>query len=128
MLRYYEALSRLPQVTAHPEVCNWDEIYRIYGPLAPDVQKLNTPDTITDGIAPRRIEACWPQIRQIVQSVPSYDDCLAAMRQAGCKTTIEEVGKDPDFVDISFRFHPYMRRRLSLKRVSHMLELPEPLF
>ena len=47
MLRYYEALSRLPQVTAHPEVCNWDEIYRIYGPLAPDVQKLNTPDTIT---------------------------------------------------------------------------------
>ena len=128
MLRYYEALSRLPQVTAHPEVCNWDEIYRIYGPLAPDVQKLNTPDTITDGIAPRRIEACWPQIRRIVQSVPSYDACLAAMRQAGCKTTIGEVGKAPDFVEISFRFHPYMRRRLSLKRVSHMLDLPEPLF
>ena len=128
MLRYYEALSRLPQVTAHPEVCNWDEIYRIYGPLAPDVQKLNTPDTITDGIAPRCIEACWPQIRRIVQSVPSYDACLAAMRQAGCKTTIGEVGKAPDFVEISFRFHPYMRRRLSLKRVSHMLDLPEPLF
>ena len=128
MLRYYEALSRLPQVTAHPEVCNWDEIYRIYGPLAPDVQKLNTPDTITDGITPRRIEACWPQIRRIVQSVPSYDACLAAMRQAGCKTTIGEVGKAPDFVEISFRFHPYMRRRLSLKRVSHMLDLPEPLF
>ena len=128
MLRYYEALSRLPQVTAHPEVCNWDEIYRIYGPLAPDVQKLNTPDTITDGIAPRRIEACWPEIRRIVQSVPSYDACLAAMRQAGCKTTIGEVGKAPDFVEISFRFHPYMRRRLSLKRVSHMLDLPEPLF
>ena len=128
MLRYYEALARLPQVTAHPEICNWDEIYSIYGPLAPDVQKLNTPDTITDGIAPRRIEACWPQIRRIVQSVPSYDACLAAMRQAGCKTTIGEVGKAPDFVEISFRFHPYMRRRLSLKRVSHMLDLPEPLF
>lgn len=80
MLRYYEALARLPQVTAHPEICNWDEIYSIYGPLAPDVQKLNTPDTITDGIAPRWIEACWPQIRRIVQSVPSYDACLAAMR------------------------------------------------
>ena len=85
MLRYYEALSRLPQVTAHPEVCNWDEIYRIYGPLAPDVQKLNTPDTITDGIAPRRIEACWPQIRRIVQSVPSYDACLAACGRPGAK-------------------------------------------
>ena len=125
LLRYYDTLARLPQVTAHPEVCNWDEIYRIYGPLAPDVQKLNTPDTITDGIDPRRIEACWPEIRQIVQSVPSYDECLAAMRRAGCKTTIEDVGKAPDFVDISFRFHPYMRRRLSLKRVSHMLDLPD---
>ena len=97
-------------------------------PLAPDVQKLNTPDTITDGIDPRRIEACWPEIRRIVQSVPSYDACLAAMRRAGCKTTIEEVGKESDFVNISFRFHPYMRRRLSLKRVSHMLDLPEELF
>ena len=128
VLQYYEKLAQLRQVTAHPEVCNWDEIYRIYGPLAPDVQKLNTPDTITDGIDPRRIEACWPEIRQIVQSVPSYDACLAAMRRAGCKTTIEEVGKEPDFVNISFRFHPYMRRRLSLKRVSHMLDLPEELF
>ena len=64
----------------------------------------------------------------IVRSVPSYEACLAAMRQAGCKTTIQEVGKDPDFVRVSFRFHPYMRRRLSLKRVSHMLELPADLF
>lgn len=60
--------------------------------------------------------------------MPSYEACLAAMRQAGCKTTIQEVGKDPDFVRVSFRFHPYMRRRLSLKRVSHMLELPADLF
>ena len=128
ILQYYEKLAQLPQVTAHPEVCNWDEIYSIYGALAPDVRKLNTPDTITDGIDPRRIEACWPEIRQIVRSVPSYEACLAAMRQAGCKTTIQEVGKDPDFVRVSFRFHPYMRRRLSLKRVSHMLELPADLF
>ena len=61
-------------------------------------------------------------------TAPGLTVCLAAMRQAGCKTTIEEVGKAPDFVDISFRFHPYMRRRLSLKRVSHMLDLPEDLF
>ena len=128
ILQYYEKLARLPQVTAHPEICNWDEIYSIYGALAPDVRKLNTPDTITDGIDPRRIEACWPEIRQIVRSVPSYEACLASMRQAGCKTTIQEVGKDPDFVRVSFRFHPDMRRRLSLKRVSHMLELPADLF
>ena len=95
ILQYYEKLARLPQVTAHPEICNWDEIYSIYGALAPDVRKLNTPDTITDGIDPRRIEACWPEIRQIVRSVPSYEACLAAMRQAGCKTTIRRSARIP---------------------------------
>ena len=63
-----------------------------------------------------------------LKTLDQHKDCLAAMRQAGCKTTIGEVGKAPDFVEISFRFHPYMRRRLSLKRVSHMLDRPEPLF
>lgn len=127
ILRYYAQLAQLPHVSAHPEHCNWDEIYRVYGPLAPDVRQLNTPDTITDPIDPRRIEACWPEICRIVRSVPSYETCLAAMQQAGCKTTPEAVGKAPDFVDLSFRYHPYMRRRLSLKRVSHMLALPPEL-
>lgn len=125
MLRYYEWLASFETVEAHAEENDWDEIYRVYGALSDDVRRLNTPDTITDGIDPRRIEQCWPQIRAIVQSVPSYETCLAAMRQAGCKTTIEQIGKRVDFVRTSFRYHPYMRRRLSLKRVSHMLDLPE---
>lgn len=125
MLRYYEWLASFEKVEAHAEENDWDEIYRVYGALSEDVRRLNTPDTITDGIDPRRIEQCWPQIRAIVQGVPAYETCLAAMRQAGCKTTIEQIGKCEDFVRTSFRYHPYMRRRLSLKRVSHMLMLPE---
>ena len=128
ILQYYEKLAQLRQVTARPEVCNWNEIYSIYGELAPDVRRLNTPDTITDGLDPRKIETCWPEIRRIVQAAPSYDAVLAAMRAAGCILTPEEAGLDPALVTIGFRFHPYMRRRLSLKRVSHMLELPAELF
>ena len=41
------------------------------GPRAPNVKKLNIPHTITDGIAPRWIDACCPQTGRIVQSVPS---------------------------------------------------------
>ena len=128
ILQYYEKLAQLRQVTARPEVCNWNEIYSIYGELAPDVRKLNTPDTITDGLDPHKIETCWPEIRRIVQAAPSYDAVLAAMEAAGCILTPEEAGLDPALVTIGFRFHPYMRRRLSLKRVSHMLELPAELF
>ena len=43
------------------------------------------------------------------------------MKAAGCKTTIEEIGKDPDFVAKSFQYHPYMRRRLSLRRVANLI-------
>ena len=128
VLQYYEKLAQLRQVTAHPEVCNWNEIYSIYGELAPDVRRLNTPDTITDGLDPRKIETCWPEIRRIVQAAPSYDAVLAAMEAAGCILTPGAAGLDPALVTIGFRFHPYMRRRLSLKRVSHMLELPAELF
>ena len=121
-LREYEALADRETVTAHPEVNDWDAVYRAYGPLAGDVRKLNTPDTITDGIEPRVIEEKWPEIRAIVRSVPDYDACYRAMKAAGCKTTIAEIGKDPAFVAESLLYHPYMRRRLSLRRVARMVD------
>ena len=122
MLRWYNELAALPHITAHREVNDWDAIYADYGPLAEDVRKLNTPDTITDPIDPRDIERLWPQIVQIIRSVPDYETCLAAMKQAGCKTTIEEIGKSREFVAESFRYHPYMRRRLSLRRVANLID------
>lgn len=121
-LREYEALASRETVTAHPEVNDWDAVYRAYGPLAGDVRQLNTPDTITDGIEPRVIEEKWPEIRAIVRSVPDYDACYRAMKAAGCKTTIAEIGKDPAFVAESLLYHPYMRRRLSLRRVARMVD------
>ena len=121
-LREYEALASRETVTAHPEVNDWDAVYKAYGPLAGDVRKLNTPDTITDGIEPRVIEEKWPEIRAIVRSVPDYDACYRAMKAAGCKTTIAEIGKDPAFVAESLLYHPYMRRRLSLRRVARMVD------
>ena len=124
ILDYYDKLAHLPSVTAHREENDWDEIYRVYGALAPDVRRLNTPDTITDAIDPRMIEENWQKIVEIVRSVPTAADCRAAMHKAGCKLTPDEIGKSPDFIAESFRYHPYMRRRLSLKRVSHMLDLP----
>ena len=121
-LREYEDLAGRETVTAHPEVNDWDAVYRAYGPLAGDVRKLNTPDTITDGIEPRVIEEKWPEIRAIVRSVPDYDACYRAMKAAGCKTTIAEIGKDPAFVAESLLYHPYMRRRLSLRRLARMVD------
>ena len=122
MLEYYNKLAEKASVTAHKEVNNWQEIYESYGALAEDVRKLNTPDTITDPIDSKDVERLWPEIVKIIRGVPSYEECLAAMKQAGCKTTIGEIGKDAEFVAKSFRYHPYMRRRLSLRRVANMID------
>ena len=121
MLEYYNRLAELPAVTAHREVNDWADIYQSYGALAGDVRKLNTPDTITDPIDPADVERLWPEIVRIIRSVPDYETCLQAMKQAGCKTTVAEIGKEPAFVAKSFRYHPYMRRRLSLRRVANLL-------
>ena len=121
MLRYYGELAKLPGVTARKEENDWTAIYEAYGQLAEDVRRLNTPDTITDPIDPKEVERLWPDIVEIIRSVPDYDTCLSAMKQAGCKTTIEEIGKSREFVEKSFRYHPYMRRRLSLRRVANLL-------
>lgn len=122
MLKYYDELAGKTTVRGHKEQTDWDEVYAVYGPLAEDVRKLNTPDTITDPIDPADIERLWPEIVKIIRSVPSYETCLKAMKQAGCKTTIEEIGKDRAFVAQSFLYHPYMRRRLSLRRVANLID------
>ena len=122
MLHYYEELAQWTSVLARREENDWDTIYDDYGPLAEDVRRLNTPDTITDPIDPGEVERLWPEIVAIIRSVPSYEQCLDAMERAGCKTTIRQIGKDREFVARSFRYHPYMRRRLSLRRVANMLE------
>ena len=121
MLEYYNKLAQLETVTAHKEINDWADIYTSYGALAEDVRRLNTPDTITDSIDPKDVERLWPEIVRIIRSVPDYETCLQAMKLAGCKTTIEEIGKDPAFVAKSFRYHPYMRRRLSLRRVANLI-------
>lgn len=123
VLQYYDELANRETVRTHKERCDWKKIYEVYGNMAEEVRKLNTPDTITDGLDTKTIEENWEKIRKIVRSVPSYDECKAAMQKAGCALTIDEIGITKEFLKESFAYHPYMRRRLSLKRVSHMIDL-----
>ena len=122
ILKYYNELIKKEKIRTHKEQNDWDEIFAVYQELADEVRKLNTPDTITDEIDPALLEEKWPEIVKIVQSVPSYEQCLDYMKKAGCKTTIEEVGKEREFVAKSFLYHPYMRRRLSLRRVANLVD------
>ncbi len=123
MLKYYNSLADHETVRAHREQVDWRAVYDFYGEMQEDVRALNEPTTITDEVDPAELEAQWPKIRQIIRSVPSYETCREAMKKAGCKLTVADIGKDQKLFDDCVKYSPYMRRRLTLLRLKDMIEV-----
>jgi glycerol-1-phosphate dehydrogenase [NAD(P)+] len=123
MLKYYNELADHESIKAHKEQVNWQEILDFYGDMQDDVKALNIPTTITDDVNPAELEAKWPEIRKIIRSVPSYEVCREAMVKAGCKITVEDIGKPQKLFDDCVKYSPYMRRRLTLLRLRDMIEV-----
>ncbi len=122
LLRFYERLAELPAVTATKESVDWEEVYAFYGPMQDEVKELNHPDNIIDAVDPAAIEAHWGEIVRCIRSIPSYEVCLSAMTRAGCKTSVDAIGKDRVLFDNCFKYSPFMRRRLTLLRMSGMIK------
>ncbi len=122
IMKEYERLYKKVSVKAHKEVIDWQDVYAHYGELKEEVIKLNTPDTITDNINPKLIEENWDKIRDIIASVPSYEEMLDAMKRAGCATTCEEIAVSEELKNEGLKYHPFMRRRMSLRRLANMID------
>lgn len=118
----YGKLRDKKSVKAHKDKTDWEEVYADYGPLANEVRKLNTPSTITEGIEPALIEKSWEKIREIIASVPTKNEILAAMKKAGCPTEHGEVLVSDELYRSGLKFHPYMRNRMSLRRLCAMFD------
>lgn len=123
ILKLYDAVLKKDKVRAFAEKNDWTDIERTYGALAPEMIKLNTPDTITEAIDPKSIEENFGKIKEIIRSVPRYEEVLERMKAAGCKTTYQEIGKSEKLFKEAFLYHPYMRRRLSLRRLINMTDI-----
>lgn len=122
IMKEYQKLLEKTSVKAHKEVIDWEDVYSHYGALKDEVIKLNTPDTITDNLDLKLIEDNWQKIRQIILSVPSYEEMLSLMKRAGAVTTCDEIGVSDELKEEGLKYHPYMRRRLSLKRISYLID------
>lgn len=122
IMKCYGELYKKQKVTAHKEIVDWKDVYLHYGDLKNEVIKLNTPDTITDDVNPKEIEKNWSKIREIIALVPTYEQILDAMKRAGCATTCTEIGVSKELCEEGLKYHPYMRRRMSLRRLSNMID------
>lgn len=122
MLKFYNELAQNESVRGVRENVNWDEVFKVYGNMADDIKKLNFPKTVTDKVNPDDIERNWDKIREIIHSVPSYEQCLEYMKNAGCKLTVADIGKDEDFFNLCVKYSPFMRYRLTLLRIADMIK------
>lgn len=120
-LKYYNELARKPEIETCYEDVNWEEIYRFYGNMAEDVRKLNEPENIIDLVDPQVLRQKWSEIVKIIHSVPSYEECRDAMVRAGCKITVADIGKKESFFRESMYYSPFMRKRMTLLRMKHMI-------
>lgn len=121
MLQYYEALAEREQIDTQHETVDWDDVYAFYGNMADDVKALNTPTTVTDEVDKDVLKDKWGEIIRIIHDVPSYETCKRAMQKAGCKITVEDIGKSRDLFENCVTYSPYMRRRLTLLRLRDMI-------
>lgn len=122
LLLYYQHLAEKKQISFCKEEVHWDKVFDFFGPLKEDVIKMNRPDNIIDAVDPKKLEALWPEIVKVIQSVPSFEECRSAMQKAGCKVSIDEIGKEESFFYDCLIHSPFMRRRLTLLRLRDMID------
>ena len=123
MLKLYSEMAKSEKIAAHRENVDWEDVYAAFGPMAEDIRGFNEPTTVTDEVDPAFLEANWQKIREMIWSVPSYEECLDKMTRAGCKLTLSDIGKSEELWQRCIKYFPYMRRRLTLLRMRDMIEL-----
>ena len=85
------------------------------------IMKENTPDpllNVNKVILQNRLES----IAEILEKLPTLDFVKNTLKRAKAVTTLEEIGLSNDIKQNSIRVSPYVRNRLTLMRISKMLE------
>lgn len=121
VLKLYNYWADCENARGCKENVNWEDVFSVYGDMADNVRNLNFPENIVDSVDPDKIGEHWEKIRKIIRSVPSYEQCLDAMKKAGCKITVSDIGKKQEFFDVCVKYSPYMRKRLTLLRLRDMI-------
>ena len=90
--------------------------------LLEEIRKENEPELL-ETISPQHLEKCLHGIEEIIDELPSEQTMFRLLEKAGCAKTVYDIGLDEAVVLPSLRLAPYTRRRLSLLRISKMLDI-----
>ena len=81
----------------------------------------NTPNPLED-IDLEELEEQLPEIEDLIDDLPDADDMYAKLHDAGCVHEISSLGIEKEKVELTLQSSPYVRNRLTLLRLSKLLE------
>ena len=90
--------------------------------LLDGILEENEPELLKD-VDPAKLERHLSDIADIIEDLPDEVEMLHMLEKAGSKKNVYEIGLDEEIIPMSLRLAPYVRRRLSLLRISRMLEI-----
>lgn len=90
--------------------------------LLKEIQKENEPE-ILESISPSYLEHCLDEIAEIIDNLPDEQELFHMLERAGCARSVYDIGLDEAVILPSLTLAPYTKRRLSLLRISKMLEI-----
>ena len=120
--RAYHKLAEREEIEVHPfQPIDADWVRWEFGDLAEGILKENENDVLATFPA-ENLKKAWPQIREIIAQIPTYEELNELYAAIGAKHSLEELGIDPavkeDFLDISSA----IRNRLTLARMTRLIE------
>ena len=121
--RLYHALADIKAIEAQTDHIDFDELGRVFGEnFISGVVKMNTPPVTAD-LIPGVLEQRWSGVCRIVrEEVPPPDRLRELMQRAGAATNPDEIGISRELALSGYRYHAYLRHRLTLSRLIPMIK------
>jgi len=117
----YHKLAEKETIEVKPfEPVNEQWVRDVFGELADGILKENENDVLKT-FDPENIKEKWPQIREIIATIPKAEELIELYTKIGAKHSLEELGIDEsvreEFLDISSA----IRNRLTLARMTRLI-------
>lgn len=124
VVRIYKELLKYKSIEPTREALDLEDVFKHYSPANRDeIIGYNVPNP-TDEIDLENFKAHWCDVLDSIENdLPDADKLYDMMVKAGCVTELADANLSPEFALEALRYSPYMRRRITLLRIIHLLGL-----
>ena len=121
-IKEYHRLAALTPKARPFEPLTEEWVLEKFGPrLAPGLMKENANDVLGT-FDPQNIVDRWPEIKAILDALPSVEEMEKLYSDCGCKYLPEHIGIDPARADEMLDISAAIRNRLTLIRMKRVLD------